>query len=222
MAKVPAKPPTWDSIQACPRSSTDFLFIGKSSVFKAFVVFSETNIFIHGWDTQAVCAGGHNRARARGQTLPHNCVQHSALSLTQFWPTAASAAPDNAQTRLRGQHVPQAAHSRPLLTAGRLAMTRCCKEVWGRAREPGCATRARDRGAAPGAGWPPFSVPGWSMRAQSFRSCFCLTQNKYTAYAGDWLEIVQEEVSGITQSGIYHWCTSRKLELWNRNQLLYG
>ncbi|EOB09055.1 hypothetical protein Anapl_10585 [Anas platyrhynchos] len=57
-------------------------------------------------------AAGSTRQGHGSSEFPSMHQKHLALSLTPFWPTAAGAAPDNAQTQFGGRHIPQAAHSR--------------------------------------------------------------------------------------------------------------
>lgn len=77
---------------------------------RAFVVFSETFSFMA--ETPKLSVLGNTTGPGHGVKPCPITVQHLALSLTPFWPTAAGAAPDNAQTQFGGRHIPQAAHSR--------------------------------------------------------------------------------------------------------------
>lgn len=107
-----------------PTFSNWLSFHWESFGLRAFVVISDTNIFIHGWDTQAVCAGEHNWARAWGQTLPHNC-------------SALGALPDTV-----------------LAHGGQCCPRQCPDTVWGTAHPAGCSQQAvwLRPGAAQGSG----------------------------------------------------------------------
>lgn len=104
-----AKPPrgTAPGLARVPQLT---FFSLESFGLRAFVVFSETFSFMA--ETPKLSVLGNTTGPGHGVKPCPITVQHLALSLTPFWPTAAGAAPDNAQTQFGGRHIPQAAHSR--------------------------------------------------------------------------------------------------------------